>query len=273
MSESDGLNGCSRLFRSKLDSILKLTNARKATIFMHADVKPQLQVGPTCGFAALAMALQTLEAFNLTELVELAKADGITNGGELFSAQWLAEFVGDHWPQFCATTTEFPGPEAIVKHFSDDKWCAEMRPTIMVPYDCDKNFEPCQRDGQAAHWAILTGFLLLVNSATDEMSNDTGILNCVVADHFNKRKRNIIIKPENNIDESLFYVIAYQGKSRHPALWPYSSLRQSNAQLNRPNPAGSANFRLPSEGMALAIRGKCVLLGKAAAANPVLELE
>jgi hypothetical protein len=80
---------------------------------------------------------------------------------------------------------------------------------------------------------------------------------------------------EMNFDENQFYFIAYQGKSRlvilfltinfgnfrHPALWSYSSLRQSNAQLNVPNPTSSSNFRMPPEGMA-AIRGKyCCLFG------------
>ena len=28
---------------------------------------------------------------------------------------------------------------------------------ILVPYDNDRNFEPCLRNGHKAHWAILTG--------------------------------------------------------------------------------------------------------------------
>ena len=32
---------------------------------------------------------------------------------------------------------------------------------ILVPYDNDKNFEPCLKYGHKAHWAVLTGKLLL----------------------------------------------------------------------------------------------------------------
>ena len=28
---------------------------------------------------------------------------------------------------------------------------------VLVPYDNDKNFEPCLKNGHKAHWAVLTG--------------------------------------------------------------------------------------------------------------------
>ena len=28
---------------------------------------------------------------------------------------------------------------------------------VLIPYDNDKNFEPCLRNGHKAHWALATG--------------------------------------------------------------------------------------------------------------------
>jgi len=32
---------------------------------------------------------------------------------------------------------------------------------VLVPYDNDKNFEPCLRKGHRAHWAVLTGTVFI----------------------------------------------------------------------------------------------------------------
>jgi hypothetical protein len=52
-------------------------------------------------------------------------------------------------------------------------------------------------------------------------------------------------------------VVAYHGKSRHPALWRYSTLAASNAQLNSTERVNE-DFRLPTGGIASGLRGLCV---------------
>jgi hypothetical protein len=114
-----------------------------------------------CGFAALATALNAsgIPNIKLAELVQLGKIEGITNNGELFSCEWLFEFINSHWPQIGAKLTDFPEPIEIVKNLITIK--NGKLPTILIPYDCDKNFEPCNREGHAAHWAIVVSTVIL----------------------------------------------------------------------------------------------------------------
>lgn len=94
------------------------------------------------------------ENIKLAELVELAKNDGITNFGELFSVNWLVEFITRHWPQIRTKIMDFPTPFCIIQRFMEN---AEFPASFLIPYDCDKNFEPCIKNGHSAHWAILVG--------------------------------------------------------------------------------------------------------------------
>ena len=111
----------------------------------------------SCGFAALATALNSnySENIKLAELVELAQNDGITNCGELFSVNWLVEFITRHWPQIHSQIMDFPTPFCIIQHFMKN---VEFLTSFLIPYDCDKNFEPCNKNGHSAHWAILVGY-------------------------------------------------------------------------------------------------------------------
>ncbi|KAL3083218.1 hypothetical protein niasHS_011020 [Heterodera schachtii] len=217
-----------------------------AFVFCH-QMQPELQKGPTCGFAVLLMALRcSVGDVTLDRLVEMGKHFGITYNGELFSADWMCEFVQKHWPNACELrVAQFPSPNSIVRHLiSGKKPRHQCTTTVLVPYDCDKNFEPCNRQGVAAHWAIIIGFVIFDVTAQNGPENENS---------------KIIAFDENDFrwdgfdNEHLLYLIALQGKSRQPTLWSYKALRESNGQLNVPNPSG--NFRLAPEGME-AIRGK-----------------
>ena len=69
-----------------------------------------------------------------------------------FLALWLSDFTNRIYPTFLTTVGEFPTPEEIISHLNKGS-------AILVPYDCDKNFEPCNRGGHAAHWAVIVGYL------------------------------------------------------------------------------------------------------------------
>lgn len=51
---------------------------------------------------------------------------------------------------------DFPTPFKIVEQFTR---CNSL---LIIPYDCDKNFEPCKHFGQFAHWAVVVGFILYI---------------------------------------------------------------------------------------------------------------
>lgn len=48
-----------------------------------------------------------------------------------------------------AEVVDFPEPATLVNAMLDDS------AVFLVPYDCDKNFEPAMRNGEAAHWAAI----------------------------------------------------------------------------------------------------------------------
>uniref|UniRef100_A0A183BLM5 Actin maturation protease n=1 Tax=Globodera pallida TaxID=36090 RepID=A0A183BLM5_GLOPA len=254
-AEIDGQH--SVLFRNRLEALIRTHGeAANVHVFVH-QMRSELQKGPTCGFAALLMALrcsqcQLAEEVTLQHLVEMGKSLGFTYQGELFSAAWMCELVDRLWPKkYQLKLTQFPTANAIIQHLISGESASERRcpTTVLVPYDCDKNFEPCNRQGNAAHWALIIGFVLLEQSVQN--GEEIHSVGPRVAE-FNAHN----FFGRNFDNEHLLYLVALQGKSRHPALWSYSALRESNGQLNVPTPKG--NFRLAPEGLA-AIKGKCVL--------------
>ncbi|KAF7633239.1 hypothetical protein Mgra_00007340 [Meloidogyne graminicola] len=257
-----------------------------------------MQIGPTleipkgfnlkriCGFAALSNALNiyNLNSFNLNELVELGRSNGITNFGELFSVDWLFNFINKYWPNLNLKIGSEMDCSLIIKHFlkgENEKkqykkgvlsltftlsflmfYFCRIISTILIPYDCDRgNFEPCNRNGVGAHWAILTGFIFLSNKENNSNCKDNNkIIKLIDSNEF---------LMDENLNEDCLYLIAYQGKSSHPAIWPFPILFQSNAQLNIPttttecqnnNGNNKTNFCLPPEGINISLRGKCLLL-------------
>ncbi|KAL7073516.1 hypothetical protein ACQ4LE_006920 [Meloidogyne hapla] len=259
----DACNNFGPLFKSRLDLILNQSTYSKAFYCAHQIIKPVLQVGPTCGFAALSNALNTynLNSPSLNDLVELGRSDGITNNGELFSVDWLCNFIQKYWTNLNPKIAKFSEMDltSIIEYFGKKR--ENEIPTILIPYDCDRgNFEPCNRNGVGAHWAILTGFLLLCDYNDGAEPSDLCSIKMVNSStEFNDFSRGL------KGDENCLYLIAYQGKSCHPAIWSFQTLLQSNAQLNMPaegqNNNKNNNFCLPPEGMAMALKGKCLLLG------------
>ncbi|KAI1719386.1 UPF0692 protein C19orf54 like protein [Ditylenchus destructor] len=210
------------------------------------ELNLELQNGrPICGFSALMAASSYLIGHKTTinDAINAAKDMGYTNNGELFSAVWMAEIVRKLF-DISAQVSSFLAPKEFVNYFRNCETSSQKSRFVLVPYDCDKNFEPCQRKGEAAHWAVITGFFIVDRS----------------------RNGGTITPFQNNqasesVPESDLCLIAYHGKSRHPAVWFYNSLKVSNAQLVTPDSKRVTEFRLPNESIAEALCGKCVLLG------------
>jgi hypothetical protein len=110
----------------------------------------------------------------------------------------------------------------------------------LAAYDCDFNFEPCNKNGSKAHWALVTGFLVPNITSTEpsdpennepstrflstqeQLNQDT--LNRLLADYMHERSL------ANKI-----YVLCKHGKSKHSGVWTFASLIESNMQLNSVN--------------------------------------
>jgi hypothetical protein len=123
---------------------------------------------------------------------------------------------------------------------------------IMIAYDCDFNFEPCNKRGRKAHWALIVGYLLPVEAQIVEKYSTTTINNnndrlSSLFFHLNAQQvqldqadREILSKKYTssmkNGDELLFanrdvHVICMHGKSKHMGVWRLKSLLNSNKQL------------------------------------------
>uniref|UniRef100_A0A1I7XJ90 Actin maturation protease n=1 Tax=Heterorhabditis bacteriophora TaxID=37862 RepID=A0A1I7XJ90_HETBA len=176
------------------------------------NVEPITQTGPQCGLVALQMAgrMIGLVSKEPSYVFGLAKQLKFTKQGEMFSATQICQFI-------------LSGS------------------ALLVPYDCDRNFEPTLRNGHSAHWAIIVGFFYIDNDCVDV---------------------NVTTSKIDIDDVDNFYVFAYQGKSKHMGLWSYRNLQKSNSQLHEIGPIHNGEeFIHPSSGME-ELRLKTVLLEK-----------
>jgi hypothetical protein len=104
---------------------------------------------------------------------------------------------------------------------------------ILVAYDCDFNFEPCNKNGTKAHWALITGFLIpdylsLASNTNEENTQLLSILNHW--ENLDQTQIDNILKNYSEISHKI-HVICKHGKSKHSGVWNLKSLYESNRQL------------------------------------------
>lgn len=124
---------------------------------------------------------------------------------------------------------------------------------ILIAYDCDFNFEPCNKQGVKAHWALITGFLIPVDFKMLSISESEVNLRLVPFEkHFTDEMAQKYIEHFSNgkIDKSSIRVICKHGKSRHSGIWKLSDLLKSNFQLEKvdPDKCDPTKFVLPENG-------------------------
>ena len=122
---------------------------------------------------------------------------------------------------------------------------------VLVSYDCDFNFEPCNKNGLKAHWALITGFFLPVRSSRfSEMTfveeNNTLLnlnQNHIAEESLLELNQHLNLKDEN-------FVICKHGKSKHSGIWSLNRLIESNRQLKRidEKKCNDAEFVRPCDG-------------------------
>lgn len=165
----------------------------------------------------------------------------------LFAADWLAALAIRALEHDCNARVISPLPSSIELIAM---MTAASQTAILVPYDCDKNFEPTLNRGHTAHWCMLAGFIRF------SRSNNGTIQRFTTAQQY--RQAMSTMPNEMNNDDDV-YVFAYHGKSRHPGIWSYQSLKLSNENLIE-STTKNDDYRLPIEGLTNALRSKCVLL-------------
>lgn len=93
------------------------------------------------------------EAQELDNLLKMAQARGFSYQGEMYSAENLAKLAKEFYGfEYFVTRTAF-------EDASDNFVISEVLKgnAVLIPYDADKNHEPCLENGHRAHWALITG--------------------------------------------------------------------------------------------------------------------
>lgn len=68
-----------------------------------------------------------------------------------FLALWIKTLCLQIWTKIICLEISFPTIEYFIEAL------ALKKALIIVPYDCDRNFEPCLQNGTKAHWALIVG--------------------------------------------------------------------------------------------------------------------
>ncbi|VVC87666.1 UPF0692 protein CG33108 [Leptidea sinapis] len=164
--------------------------------FSYKHYEPILQVGPTCGLVALSMLLKKL--ISPDELLNLAKAEGYSNNGEMLSCKNMAQLA-----RKALNSAEIENIRiSVIEGGPNNKETLKALlngSILMIAYDADRNHSPCLRQGHTAHWALVCG-LIVVDDVEETMDSNV-------------------------------YVICRHGKSKHLCIWPIDLLHKSNENL------------------------------------------
>ncbi|KAM4697093.1 actin maturation protease isoform 2-T2 [Rhinophrynus dorsalis] len=215
-------------------------------------VPPLIQEGPQCGLVALWMAgklLNLTREVSLDAIVEVAISRGYTAQGEMFSASNMAQLGKEVFG--CRTELLMGGMDGENR----DKILHQLTSglPVLIPYDEDFNHEPCQREGQRAHWAVISGVLFGMRSGSFDPDPDVPGLYHPPSD--------LPVPQVSDIEE--LYLVAKQGKSLRYQLWDYSSVSRSNQQLLHLDPKRASDgsvYVIPEGGVGAGLCGQSVLL-------------
>lgn len=185
-------------------------------VFNH-PVQPQLQEGPQCGLVAVSMASQLVNQSKSThtdKLFQYAKECNFTKQGEMFSACNLLDL--------CKT---FVDGESCICHVdklaNTSELCCDLLSghIFIVPYDCDFSHGPCLENGRKAHWALITGFVVLSHGSDSEYCENIEWLS---EHNFEK----------DSLSNKKVQLFGRQSKSIVLGVWDPEELVASNKNLN-----------------------------------------
>uniref|UniRef100_A0A7E4UX99 Actin maturation protease n=1 Tax=Panagrellus redivivus TaxID=6233 RepID=A0A7E4UX99_PANRE len=218
---------CGPLLWTRLEVAVEAKgDSANARVFFHSADGGHLQEGPTCGFVALFLAAKSAglvpsEEYivNVADALAWARMVGFSNLGEMFSVDWLSRVGKSFYSLGVFTPTALPTPDTLITTINAGK-------VFIVPYDCDKNFEPTNRNGEGAHWAAVVGYAVF----GEDDANAS-------ADAPQKARISLVqLNPTESeaINPDELFVIAYQGKSKN-------SWEQKPALGNRIKKGGNEN--------------------------------
>lgn len=198
------------------------------------------------------MASQYFDATNLSaeNILPLAKNHGYTKNGEMFSAFNMARLTEDLLP--CKTNVM----ACLLDNKREILSCICRGCPVLMPYDADKNHQPCLNKGRNAHWALLNGVCFELSEDISNLGYDKfGDVDCAFRVY-------TASDVSQYLDTSIkSYVFAYQGKSKYMALWDLDTLLLSNKNMFEVTTKySSENMLLPSgEDVLCELRDKAVL--------------
>jgi len=188
---------------------------------------------PTCGLAAVSMAINMLETDTeernyIEELLQLAINMKITKQGEMFSAENMSLLVGKKFKRKCKVVTF--DKRTVISNLLDGK-------PILVPYDADSNYSPCCKTGHRSHWAVLTGVACGIPDELFCSMSNTDLSETL--SNVNKIKENINV--ETDLAQKLLtseniQVFAKHGNSSFLTIWSLDDLLKSNLNLTERRP-------------------------------------
>uniref|UniRef100_A0A672S2J3 Actin maturation protease n=1 Tax=Sinocyclocheilus grahami TaxID=75366 RepID=A0A672S2J3_SINGR len=187
-----------------------------------------IQDGPQCGLVALWMAthlLQPPKTVVLETLVQVAKDNGYTKQGEMFSVMRILHCLMN---DICSDRLDF-------------------------------NHEPCLRNGHKAHWAVVSGVLLGLRQGCVDSRHFPPDLTLPWL-HLSQNEASVSW-PTDGVKE--VFVLAKQGKSLCYQLWKFELVTQSNSQLKEMDPQRASDgmrYVLPPGGVQDGLAGQLLLL-------------
>nr|KAI8746713.1 putative UPF0692 protein C19orf54 isoform X2 [Biomphalaria glabrata] len=231
-------------------------------ISSYLPVTPVLQNGPRCGLVALAMAstLTNNQPVITEDIFKEAQTRGYSKQGEMFMAKDLQALA--------ASFLNCPVHHCLVD--SKDLFSNLLKHNlILIPYDADKNFSPCNKKGHKSHWALLTGFfaMLEANKVTDQLTSE-----CVRDDEIHNlhywphtASQALCEETVQLLQENLesLYVFGHQGKSRYVGLWSLPRLIESNSNLTEAGQMRpSGEYVIPDGDIEQGLRGQMIVINR-----------
>jgi len=199
------------------------------------------------------------EGVSVDKVQEMAISKGYTKQGEMFSVDNMSYLA-----------SSILGKAAVISSTAamcDSWWVVEQLTAgwqLLVPYDCAHNHHPAVLGGRKAHWALITGFVLLVDATEDITDVKT------VTSDGNKHVRILTGEAENDKERlntlignkaGKLLLVARQSKSLVLGLWDKEELVSSNNNLKVVEVKGKiSEFVIPLGGVEAGLCGRMVLV-------------
>lgn len=178
------------------------------------------------------------EFVSVESIIDEAKTKGFTLFGEMFSCENMASLARTFLPRSTNVSVQHSNILETDNFAQTIKTHLRKNGLILIPYDKDVNFGPCESGGKKAHWALILGMIeVKVGKGNDE------------------------------VDGVELFVAARHGKSLRLAFWRLKDLLKSNSQLRDYDwDKLEENFRsakpvVPMGGLEEGLKGKMVFIG------------